>query len=101
MSPWLDLTHSKTLYSSAMRTDFLVTFDIANPKLVESLLPENVIASDPAISPVFDDLTLLPPQIVLAGGAEIMLPDSSDWVRRSKEAGNHVVFVLDEGQMHM
>lgn len=69
--------------------------------LVESLLPENVEASDPMISPIFDDLSLLPPQIIFAGGAEVLLPDARDWVRRSQEAGNHVEFILDQGQVHM
>jgi monoterpene epsilon-lactone hydrolase len=101
MSPWLDLTHDQTLYSPAMRTDFLITFSIANPVLVESLLPENISASDPQISPIFDDVASLPPQIVFAGGAEVLLSDSKDWVRRSREAGNSVEFVLDQGQVHM
>jgi len=84
-----------------MKTDFLITFTHANPMLVKSLLPENMIASDPQISPVFDNLHSLPPQIVFVGGAEVLLPDSRDWVRRSKEAGNLVDFVLEQGQVHM
>ncbi|KAH8754663.1 Alpha/Beta hydrolase protein [Hyaloscypha sp. PMI_1271] len=101
LSPWLDLTHAQTLDSPAMRTDFLVTFSVANPMLVESLLPETMVATDPQISPVYDDLSTLPPQIVFAGGAEVLLPDAKDWVRRSREAGNTVQFVLDPGQVHM
>jgi acetyl esterase/lipase len=84
-----------------MRTDFLTTFSVANPMLVKSLLPENLTASDPKVSPIFDDLSSLPPQIVFASGAEVLLPDSIDWVRRSQAAGNSVEFVLDQGQVHM
>lgn len=69
--------------------------------LVEYLLPDGLTASDPQISPVFDDLSSLPPQIVFAGTAEVLLPDSIEWVRRSQAAGNDVQFVLDQGQVHM
>ncbi|OCK77445.1 alpha/beta-hydrolase, partial [Lepidopterella palustris CBS 459.81] len=101
LSPWLDLTHEQTLYSPAMKTDFLTTFTYANPMLVEHLLPEDMVASDPQISPIFDELHSLPPQIVFVGGAEVLLPDSKDWVMRSKAAGNAVEFVLEQGQVHM
>jgi len=84
-----------------MKTDFLMTFTQANPMLVEMLLPKNMAASDPQISPVFDDLRDLPPQIVCVGGAEVLLPDSNHWVQRSKEAGNSVEFVFEPGQIHM
>lgn len=101
MSPWLDLTHDYTLYSPAMKTDFLVTFSMANPLLVEALLPPTMGASDPQISPLFDSLEALPPQIVFVGTAEVLLPDSLNWVKQSRAAGNAVELVLEWGQVHM
>tara|TARA_R110002003_G_scaffold111_1_gene9416 strand:- start:16551 stop:16805 length:255 start_codon:yes stop_codon:yes gene_type:complete len=84
-----------------MKTDFLVTFSTANPMLVERLLPEDMDASDPLISPVFDNLNSLPPQIVFVGSAEVLIPDSREWVRLSREAGNSVDYVEEWGQVHM
>jgi monoterpene epsilon-lactone hydrolase len=101
LSPWLDLTHDQTLDSPAMRTDFLITFNKANPMLVEQLLPEGMAASDPLISPTYGDLHSLPPQIVFVGGAEVLLPDSKDWVVKSRDAGNNVDYVVEPGQVHM
>jgi len=100
ISPWVDLTLQESGNSPAMSTDFLVTFKDANPEIVEMFLPPEMIPSDPQVSPMLDDLNSLPPQLVFAGGAEVLLPDSKTWVRRSREAGNTVEFVLEEGQMH-
>jgi len=55
---------------------------------------------DPRVSPVFDDLSNLPPQLVITGGAEVLLPDSEKWVQKSKNAGNKVEFIVGQGQMH-
>lgn len=101
ISPWLDLVMESTLQSPAMSTDFLVTFTKDNPELVKMFLPDGMSPADPRVSPIFDDLKGLPPQLVLAGTAEVLLPDSKEWTRRSLEAGNNVKFVLEPGQMHM
>lgn len=84
-----------------MKTDFLITFTEANPMLVEELLPKGMNASDPLISPIHGDLRSLPRQIVFVGGAEVLLPDSKDWVAKSREAGNKVDYVVEPGQVHM
>lgn len=101
ISPWLDLVMESTLHSPAMATDFLVTFTKDNPELVKQFLPDGMSPADPRVSPIFDNLKGLPPQLVLAGTAEVLLPDSKEWTRRSLEAGNNVKFVLEQGQMHM
>jgi acetyl esterase/lipase len=100
ISPWLDLTLNETLISPAMATDFLVSFKDANPGIVNALLPSDIKPGDPGVSPIFDDLTSLPPQLVLAGTAEVLLPDSINWARKSREAGNEVELILGKGQMH-
>lgn len=101
ISPWVDLEMAHALHSPAMATDFLITFSQDNPILVNSFLPEGMKANDPRVSPVFDNLHSLPPQLILAGTAEVLLPDSLTWARRSKQAGNKVEFILERGQMHM
>ncbi|RFU32302.1 hypothetical protein B7463_g4018, partial [Scytalidium lignicola] len=100
ISPWLDLTLSKTLNSPAMSTDFLINFRDANPGIVEQLLTEGMSPGDPLVSPVFDDLTNLPPQLIIAGTAEVLLSDSEEWVARSRMAGNKVHYLKGWGEMH-
>lgn len=100
ISPWLDLTMNETLHSPAMTTDFLITFKDANPGIVNALLPPGMKPEDPRVSPLFDDLSSLPPQLVFAGTAEVLWPDSVSWVKTSLEAGNKVKFIRGEGEMH-
>jgi acetyl esterase/lipase len=100
VSPWLDLTLKYTQYSPAMATDFLITFSKDNPWLVEQLLPPDIEPSDPRVSPLFDELNGLPPQLVFAGTAEVLSPDATEWARKSREAGNSVEYTFMKGQMH-
>jgi epsilon-lactone hydrolase len=83
-----------------MSTDFLVTFKDANPGIVQALLPPDIKPDDPQVSPLFDDLSSLPPQLVFAGTAEVLLPDSVSWVKKSLDAGNKVRFICGKGEMH-
>lgn len=99
--PWLDLTMCQTRLSPAMSTDYVVEFTRGNPEIVKQLLPPGMSADSPLVSPVFDDLAGLPPQLVLAGTAEVLLPDSEEWERRSKAAGNSVQLIREDGQMHL
>lgn len=72
MSPWSDLTLSGDSYN----------FNRANdPSMTEKRLRFYAESyaddlSDPYISPLFGDLTGLPPSLILVGGHEIMLSDS-------------------------
>lgn len=100
ISPWLDLTLGKTLKSPALATDFLVSFSKANPDLVATLLPPDLLPNNPLVSPISQELHKLPPQLVFAGTGEVLLPDSSAWVTKSRKAGNKVDFILGEGEMH-
>ena len=101
ISPWVDLVMDRTLNSPAMATDYLITFKKDNPTLVAQFLPANIEPGNPLVSPLFDELQSLSPQLVFAGTAEVLLPDSIEWVRKSKAAGNLVDVVIEEGQMHM
>lgn len=72
LSPWSDLTLSGSSYE----------FNRANdPSMTEKRLrfyAESYSKNhkDPFVSPLFGDLTGLPPSLILAGGHEIMLSDS-------------------------
>lgn len=100
VSPWLDLEMKDTIHHPAMSTDFLISFSKDNPVLVEAFLPSDIRPSDPRVSPVYDDLSNLPPQLVISGGAEVLLPDSDKWVQKSRQAGNRVEYIVGQGQMH-
>lgn len=101
LSPWLDLTLTRTLLSPAMYTDYVVEFTRGNPEIVKQFLPSSISPKSYLVSPIFDDLTDLPPQLVMAGSAEVLLSDSEEWAQRSRRFGNKVDLIREPGQMHM
>jgi acetyl esterase/lipase len=58
--------------------------------LVTMLLPAGVSPSDPLVSPLFADLTGMPPMYVQVGGGEMLLDDA---VRLEEAARKHGVEV--------
>lgn len=55
---------------------------------------------NPFISPLYGDLRGLPPLHISAGGNEILLDDSIQFVRKAQEAGVDVKFRIDKGMCH-
>ncbi|MBQ6947137.1 MAG: alpha/beta hydrolase, partial [Clostridia bacterium] len=73
ISPWTDLTASGASYQTNRATD---------PSISEELLDyyaENYAddRADPLVSPLFADLSELPPSLIFVGGDEIMLDDAT------------------------
>ena len=73
ISPWTDLTFSGASY---------ITNASKDPSLAEDVLRDHAAIyahgkePDPLVSPVFGDLTGLPPSLLLAGGDELLLSDT-------------------------
>ena len=72
LSPWTDLTASGESYEKNREID---------PSMTEKMLDFYASCycadrTDPLVSPLFGDLTGLPPSLILVGGDEIMLSDS-------------------------
>jgi acetyl esterase/lipase len=99
MSPWTDLSCSSPTYVR------LRTFDPIIDK--ESLSEAGAWYAgdrdtrDPMASPLFADLSGLPPLLVQVGGDETMLDDSRIFAERAKAAGVDVTFQLYEGMWHV
>ena len=56
---------------------------------------------DPLASPVFADLSRLPPILCLAGGDEVLLDDSIRLVRAAGIAGTDATLVIAAGMQHV
>ena len=56
--------------------------------------------ADPLVSPVFADLTALPPLWIQVGTREILLSDSVRLARRARAAGVDVVLDIWDGLFH-
>jgi len=97
LSPWSDLTISgDSIYKNAGKD--LVTKERLE-KAVEMYIG-NHSAKDPLISPVFGDLSNLPPLFVLVGSIETLLDDALKLAERAREAGIETTLDIQENMIH-
>jgi monoterpene epsilon-lactone hydrolase len=98
LSPWLDLTLEAPSITGVAAADPM----LHEPSLARSA--EAYAGTDlrrPLVSPVFADLSGLPPMLILVGTAEILVDDSTTFARRAQEAGADVDLDVEEGLIHV
>lgn len=83
ISPWSDLTMSGESYWENREADPSMTRE----RLQFYAQCYTDSADDPYVSPLFGDLADLPPSLIFAGGAEIMLSDAADLHRKLISSG--------------
>ncbi len=111
LSPWADMTCSAETMASKAAVD--PALDQAGLKVAAGLYLSGTAADNPLASPIYADLSGLPPLLVQVGSAEILLGDSLAIAAGAGAAGTHVqlevwpemvhvwqafAFMLDEGQ---
>jgi epsilon-lactone hydrolase len=99
LSPWTDLTGSG---------ESVVTRAAADPMIDGTRIAEagrvyagQVALDDPGVSPLFADLTGLPPMLIQTGMDEVLLSDSTRLADRARDAGVDVTLDLAEGMWHV
>lgn len=96
-SPWVDFTVSGESIKTNADWDAMVDARLL-PKLSQMILN----GRDPtSSSPLFADLSNLPPLFVQAGKHEVLLDDSRKLAERYKEAGGSVVFEAWDKMTHV
>lgn len=96
-SPWTDFTGSgETVHTNA-------SFDpMVDGRLLPLLSQMILNGRDPvASSPLFADLSNLPPLLLQAGTLEVLFDDSRRLAKRYEEAGGKVLFDAWEGMTHV
>lgn len=83
LSPWTDLTASGGSYEQNRENDPSMTAQVLQ-FFAETYADD---LRDPLVSPLFGDLTGMPPSLLFAGGDEIMLSDAESLHKRLEEAG--------------
>ena len=96
ISPWVDLLGSGESYAKNRDVD---------PTLTKELLTfyAKCYADDPAdpfVSPLYGDLSALPPTLLFAGGDEILLDDARILHKKLLEAGNESRLIVREHMWH-
>lgn len=98
ISPWTDLTLSGASHRDNAPFDYLGESDIPGfAARYAGALP----LDDPRVSPVFGDLTGLPPLLIQAGGAEVLLDDARMIAAAARRDGVRVQLDIWPGQVHV
>ena len=84
-SPWTDLTNSGETYVTNKERDPSITKEILD--YFASVY--TVDSEDPLVSPLFGELSEMPPSLIFVGGDEILLSDSRRMHQRLLESGCH------------
>jgi acetyl esterase/lipase/NRPS condensation-like uncharacterized protein len=96
ISPWTDLTASGASYQKNKEKDPSMTKKRLN--FFASLYTED--RKNPLVSPLFADLTGIPPSLILVGGDEIMLDDSVALHEKLLASGCESELIVGEDLWH-
>jgi acetyl esterase/lipase len=108
LSPTVDMTLSSPTFKSNRKTDLMLGPGLGRflrlPKTVYLLLTwgwSRMVPSNPLISPVFGDLSRLPPVLVQASEAEMMLGDARRYVNKARAAKSSAELETWPGMLHV
>lgn len=99
VSPWTDLTLSGASYRERASRDPFVSKE-ALARFARGYLG-TAAAKEPLASPLFADLTGLPPLLIEVGSEEVMIDDSRRFHARARAAGVDSQLVVTEGAPHI
>jgi epsilon-lactone hydrolase len=98
LSPWVDLSQSADSYETKSAADPIISADYLNRMAAYYLGDADV--RTPLASPLFGDLSGLPPQLVQVGSFETLLDDSVEYARRLGHANSPVTLEVWDGLVH-
>jgi epsilon-lactone hydrolase len=99
ISPWVDLTGSGGSYATKAASDPIVTRDGVMGMALAYLGQTD--ARTPLTSPLFADLTGLPPLLIQVGSEEVLLDDSVALAERAKAAGVETTLEIWPDMIHV
>jgi len=100
VSPWANLTNKSPAYQAKGETDFIITQagidDFATNYLLGGLDPHAPLAS-----PIFANLSGLPPMLIQVGSEEVLMSDSIQLAERAGFAEVDVTLRIWPGMVHI
>ena len=99
LSPWCDLACTGPSFEDNAAADLSVT-RAALERMAGQYLA-GTAPTEPLASPLYGDLTGLPPLLIVAGGAEVLLDDALRFTRKAALAGVDVTLRVGAGMQHI
>lgn len=99
ISPWLDLSSSGKSYTSNVESDIVIR--PASIDRATAWYCQDIATDDPRVSPLFADMSGLPPALVQVSAVELLYSDSDRFVDLAREAGVDVTFQIDSDMWHV
>lgn len=97
LSPWTDLTVS-AVRAECEPVDSVLTQEGLR---YSAALYAGERLTEPTVSPLFGDLSGLPPSLIFAGSEEVLLGDSVNMAQKLKEQGCACELNVEEGMWHV
>ncbi len=99
LSPWTDLAMTTDSSARNHADDYLGT-QLGLRAFAQHYMGALPV-TDPRVSVIHADLRGLPPLLILAGGAEILLDDSVCLAERARAAGVETNLIVEPGEVHV
>jgi acetyl esterase/lipase len=99
MSPWLDMEGSGESMTSKAAVDPIIQWEFL--RIAAGHYMAGGDARAPLASPIYADLTGLPPLLIQVGGRETLLDDSTRLAERAKVAGVEVTLDVWDEMIHV
>ena len=99
LSPWADLTFTGDSMIVKDKVDAMLSRDSLSWFAGQYLAGQD--AAHPLASPIFADLSGLPPLLIQVGSQEVLLDDAIRLNKAAKKAGVEVSLEVWDGQMHV
>jgi monoterpene epsilon-lactone hydrolase len=100
-SPMTDLTVSGDSYATKAGLDPNISAEAIRTRVRDYLEATGTAATDPLVSPVFADLSGLPPLLVQAGSHEVLLDDATALAVKAAADGVAVILDVTPGVPHV
>ena len=100
MSPWVDLAATGASYVTQAARD-----PMHQRRMIVGMAKDYLGADaglrNPEASPLYADLSALPPLLIQSGGRDVILDDAREFARRAQHAGAEVRLQIYEPMIHV
>lgn len=98
-APWVDVTMTNPAITDVQRLDKILR--VPGLAWAGRAWAGNLDPADPRISPLYGDLSALPPMLIFQGDADILGPDTIEFARAAARAGVDVRLRVEPGGFHV